>query len=47
MGRVHFRSLSHFRRELYAWRGTYNRARLHGGIGWRTPHEVYHDTKLM
>ena len=47
VGRVHFRSLSHFRRELYQWRGKYNRTRLHGGIGWATPHEVYHDPKLM
>jgi transposase InsO family protein len=47
VGRVHFRSLSHFRRELYIWRGKYNRTRLHGGIGWVTPHEAYHDRKLM
>ncbi len=47
VGRVHFRSLSHFRRELYGWRGKYNRSRLHGGIGWATPHEAYNDPKLM
>jgi putative transposase len=47
VGRVHFRSLGHFRRELYAWREKYNRARLHGGIGWATPHEAYNDPKLM
>lgn len=46
VGRVHFRSLSHFRRELYQWRRRYNRARIHGGIGWATPYEVYHDPKL-
>ncbi len=47
VGRVRFRSLSHFRRELYQWRGRYNRVRIHGGIGWATPHEVYHDPGLM
>lgn len=47
VGRVHFRSLSHFRRELYAWRRTYNRVRMHGGIGWKTPAEVYNDRALM
>ena len=46
-GRVRFRSLSHFRREFYHWRGRYNRTRLHEGIGWATPQEVYHDRKLM
>ena len=33
VGRIRFRTLSHFRRELYAWRRTYNRVRMHGGIG--------------
>ncbi len=47
VGRVHFRSLSHFRRQLYRWRRQYNRARIHGGIGWKTPTEVYNDRKLM
>ncbi len=47
VGRVHFHSLGHFRRELYAWRRQYNRQRIHGGIGWATPHEAYHDPKLM
>ena len=47
VGRVHFRSLSHFRREVYNWRAKYNRTRLHGGISWSRPHEVYHDPKLM
>jgi putative transposase len=47
VGRVHFRSLSHFRRELYEYRGQYNRRRLHGGIGWKTPAELYLDPKLM
>ncbi|MGI0129364.1 MAG: IS481 family transposase [Thermoplasmata archaeon] len=47
VGRVHFRSLSHFRRELYGWRGRYNRTRIHGGIGWKTPAEVYNDRTLM
>ena len=46
VGRVHFRSLSHFRRELRDYRGRYNRARLHGGIGWKTPAEIYVDPKL-
>ena len=32
VGRVRFRSLPHFRKELYAFRGKYNRVRLHGGI---------------
>jgi putative transposase len=40
VGRVHFRSLGHFRRQLYRWRRQYNRVRIHGGIGWRTPAEV-------
>lgn len=47
VGRVHFRSLGHFRRELYNWRRRYNDSRLHGGIGWKTPSEVYRDRKLM
>lgn len=47
VGRVRFRSLSHFRRELYRWRGKYNKARIHGGIGWKTPAEVYNDRRLM
>lgn len=47
VGRVHFRSLGHFRRQLYRWRRQYNGARIHGGIGWRTPAEVYNDRKFM
>lgn len=47
VGRVRFRSLSHFRHELYDWRGRYNQTQLHGGIGWSTPHEADHDRKLM
>ena len=47
VGRVHFRSLSHSRRELFQWRERYNRTRLHGGIGWTTPHEAYNNPKLM
>ena len=47
VGRVHFRSLGHFRRELYRWRRAYNHSRLHGGIGWKTPAEVYNDPTLM
>lgn len=47
VGRIHFRSLSHFRRELYQWRGRYNHQRIHGGIGWQTPGEAYNDRKLM
>jgi hypothetical protein len=29
------------------WRAKYNGVRLHGGIGWKTPAEVYHDEALM
>jgi putative transposase len=47
VGRVHFRSLTHFRRELYSWRRGYNVNRIHGGIGWKIPREVYFDRKLM
>ena len=47
VGRVRFRSLPHLRRKLYHWRRGYNGTRLHGGIGWKTPSEVYHDQKLM
>jgi putative transposase len=47
VGRVHFHSLGHFRRELYGWRRVYNGSRIHGGIGWKTPGEVYSDRKLM
>jgi putative transposase len=47
VGRVHFRSLSHFRREIRSWRAKYNGSRLHGGIGWKTPVEVYCDQALM
>jgi transposase InsO family protein len=32
VGWVYFRSLSHFRRELYGWRRAYNRVRMHDGI---------------
>jgi transposase InsO family protein len=47
VGRVIFRSLSHFRRELDLWRQKYNQRRIHGGIGWKTPAEVYNDRTLM
>jgi transposase InsO family protein len=47
VGRVRFHSLSHFRREIYRWRQGCNRRRLHGGIAWKTPAEVYLDRKLM
>jgi len=42
-----FRSLSHFKRELWLFRRGYNKERLHGGIEWKTPSEVYNDRKLM
>ncbi len=42
-----FRSLPHFRRELWLFRRSYNKERLHGGIEWKTPAEVYNDRKLM
>ena len=44
--RVRFRSLGHFRRELYPFHRRYNHVRLHVGIGWKTPAEVYNDLKL-
>jgi transposase InsO family protein len=47
VGRMHFRTLSHFRRELCGYRGRYNRRRLHVGIGWKTPAEIYLNPKLM
>jgi putative transposase len=47
VGRIRFRSLSHFRRGLCAWRRAYNRVRMHGGIGWKTPAEVDNDPTLM
>jgi len=47
IGQVRFRSLSHFRRELWWYRRQYNRNRLHGGIGWKAPAEVYNDPSLM
>lgn len=47
VGRVRFRSLAHFRRELYEYRARYNRRRLHGGVGWKTPAEIDLDPKLM
>jgi transposase InsO family protein len=47
VGRVHFQSLSHFRRAIYQWRRRYNQDRIHGGIGGKTPSEVYADRKLM
>lgn len=46
VGWVHFRSLGLFRRELYRRRGLYNRSRTQGGMGWKTPAEVYFDRKL-
>lgn len=46
VGRVRFRSLGHFRRELYPFRRRYNHVRLHGGIGWKTPAEEYNDLRL-
>lgn len=42
-----FRSLPHFRRELWLFRRSYNKERLHGGIEWKTPAEVYNDKRLM
>ena len=47
IAQVRFRSLPHFRRELWLFRRSYNRERLHGGIDWKTPAEVYHDRRLM
>jgi transposase InsO family protein len=47
VGRVRFPSLGHFRQMLYRWRREYNGRRIHGGIGWKTPTEVYDDRKLM
>lgn len=47
VGRARFRSLGHFRRELYRWRQVSNRSRSHGGIGWKTPVEIPSDRKLM
>jgi putative transposase len=47
VGRVRFRSLAHFRRELWRYRRVYNLHRLHGGIGWSTPSEIYTDRRLM
>jgi transposase InsO family protein len=47
ISRKRFRSLTHFRRELWLFRRSYNRERLHGGIEWKTPAEVYNDRKLM
>jgi transposase InsO family protein len=47
VGRVHFRSLGHFRRRLCGWGRAYNGSRIQGGIGWKTPGEVYSDRKLM
>ena len=46
VGRVRFRSLSHFRQEVRAWRAKYNGTRLHGGIGWKVPAELYNDRRL-
>ena len=46
VGRVSFRPLSHFRLEIRAWRAKCTGSRLHGGIGWKTPAEVYVDRKL-
>jgi len=37
VGRVRFRSLSHFRQKPHGYRSHYNRTRHHGGIGWKTP----------
>ncbi len=47
ISQVRFRSLGHFRRELWLYRRRYNKLRLHGGIDWKTPSEVYHDRRLM
>lgn len=44
--RVSFRSRGHFRRELYPLRRQCNHVRLHGGIGWKTPAEVWNDPRL-
>jgi len=41
------RSLGHHRRELGLYRRQCNKLRLHGGIEWKTPAEVYRDRKLM
>ena len=47
VGRVHFCSLGHFRRELYRWRRSYTRSRSHAGMGGQTPAEVCFDRQLM
>ena len=47
ISQVRFLSLAHFRRELWLYRRRYNKLRLHGGIEWKTPAEVYHDRRLM
>jgi transposase InsO family protein len=46
IGQVRFRSLTHFRREVWLYRRQYNKNRPHGGIDWKTPAEVYRDPSL-
>ena len=44
---IRFRFSSRFRRELWLFRKSYNRERLHGCIEWKTPAEVNNDRKLV
>lgn len=42
-----FTSLAHFRRELSKFLTYYNKRRLHGGVGWRKPAQIYFDEKYF
>jgi len=42
-----FVSLAQFRRELSKFLTFYNKRRLHGGVGWRKPAQIYFDAKYF
>lgn len=42
-----FASLTQFRRELRTFATYYNKRRLHGGVGWRKPAQIYFDERYF
>lgn len=44
---IHFKSLAHFRKELWKFDRKYNYWRKHEALGWQTPASVYHNPKYF
>jgi putative transposase len=47
ISQVRFSSLSHFKRELRKFDRRYNHWRKSQSLGWRTPAEIYNDTRYF